>query len=866
VSSKPQAKLRVVEQTFDVSLFNCANDNEPKPQSLTWGAFVELCRKPTVRRAKDGALFSAALLKGTRKNENVQHLSMLALDYDHDADFDTDLRIWRELRLIFFAYTSHSHLRKTDKNPRAEQRFRVVLPLAVPILPTDYLLLWKWAAEQSDNKIDAAPKALAQMFYLPAKASANAPYRFEEHSGSLLDWRTLELKEESQSAKAKQPTSSVKSSEHLSLEDARKAVLPREKFVALCKANPLLKTTFLRKRSAKPTDLAYLKDRSPSGYIYSLENFAAHAGWSAQEAFSLVRAWRSEHNETEPLEETLRKFNRESEWKKVTSDAAKARTTSTKHKKREPTNQQKTEGLVETQENDSKPEIDASDKDFPTVTRLAWDALLKANEPPRLFRHRGIACRVEEDDERAPVVFSLDEKLMTNELTEAAYWYVKNRKGEMRDATPTVRLVNNVRSVPDIKLPILSRIVTAPVFAADGTLQTTAGYHPQSRTYYHEVDGFRLEPVPERPTQGDIDHARATIVDVMIGQFPFTSEAERAHAVALLLLPFARDLIKGATPLHIIEAPTGGSGKTLLADVLAYASTLSPSMMTEGRDEDEWRKRLTAMLRSDPSYLIIDNVRGRLESAQLSSLLTTNIWQDRILGESTVMKFRVHCAFVATANNPAFSSEMMRRSVRVRLDPKCDEPWLRSGFEIEDLRAWATDNRAELVWSALVMIRAWLAKGRPLFTSQKLGSYERWSKVIGGILDVSSVSGFLENLEEFYREADTDGEAWRVFAEQWWYLHGSEETTVSNLWHLSQRIEMFEVGHGTEHSQKIIFGQMIAKARDRQIGNFRIVRAGTLRRATLWRLEYVGSDTPPLTNYQEREREKLKKLENANSV
>ncbi len=37
-------------------------------------------------------------------------------------------------------------------------------------------------------------------------------------------------------------------------------------------------------------------------------------------------------------------------------------------------------------------------------------------------------------------------------------------------------------------------------------------------------------------------------------------EADRAHALALLLLPYARDLIDGPTPNHLAESPEPGSG------------------------------------------------------------------------------------------------------------------------------------------------------------------------------------------------------------------------------------------------------------------------------------------------------------------
>jgi hypothetical protein len=50
----------------------------------------------------------------------------------------------------------------------------------------------------------------------------------------------------------------------------------------------------------------------------------------------------------------------------------------------------------------------------------------------------------------------------------------------------------------------------------------------------------------------------------LLGDFGFASEADRAHAIALGLLPLVRGWIEGSTPLHLIEAPLRGTGKTLL--------------------------------------------------------------------------------------------------------------------------------------------------------------------------------------------------------------------------------------------------------------------------------------------------------------
>jgi hypothetical protein len=82
--------------------------------------------------------------------------------------------------------------------------------------------------------------------------------------------------------------------------------------------------------------------------------------------------------------------------------------------------------------------------------------------------------------------------------------------------------------------------------------------------------------------------------------------------------------------------------------------------MVEGRDEDEWRKRLTAKLRDIPSMLLIDNLRRQLDASSVAAALTAPYWEDRVLGKSEMTRFPIRCVWIATGNNPQFSNEIAR--------------------------------------------------------------------------------------------------------------------------------------------------------------------------------------------------------------
>lgn len=280
-------------------------------------------------------------------------------------------------------------------------------------------------------------------------------------------------------------------------------------------------------------------------------------------------------------------------------------------------------------------------------------------------------------------------------------------------------------ATPRETIPALARIIRAPILAPSGRI-VSKGYDDETRTFY-APHGFDHPPVSENPSKEEVAAAVALFLEELLGDFPFADQADRANVLAMFLLPFVREVIGDEpTPLHLIEKPSPGSGGSMLVETLGMvASGSAPAFMTEGRDEDEWRKRLTSTLLAGEEVIVIDNLRRRLDSAALSSVLTARIWTDRILGKSENANLPVRSLWVATGNNPAVSSEIARRCVPIRIDPKMDRPADRpaDGFRHPRLLEWTRNNRGQLVQAALTLARAWIAADRPR-GSASLGSYE----------------------------------------------------------------------------------------------------------------------------------------------
>jgi len=176
----------------------------------------------------------------------------------------------------------------------------------------------------------------------------------------------------------------------------------------------------------------------------------------------------------------------------------------------------------------------------------------------------------------------------------------------------------------------------------------------------------------------------------------------------------------------------------------------------ETRDSNEFAQQLTACLMSGPVALVVDNLNGKLDSGILAGIATAGVYRGRILGRSEMVDLKIRALLVLTANNPQTSNQIARRCLPIRIVPNSENPYLRDGFKQPDLKAYVDANRAGLVGAGLLLARAWTAAGCPAPKCKTLGSFENWSRVIGGILEHSGVPGLMTNAQDFYAASDTD--------------------------------------------------------------------------------------------------------------
>lgn len=474
-----------------------------------------------------------------------------------------------------------------------------------------------------------------------------------------------------------------------------------------------------------------------------------------------------------------------------------------------------------------RPTIVMNGRQLREVIDDAWEVLRDAFSGSSLFIRSGRLVRIA--DRRSGLsIEELDSDAVFGLLIRAADWVNQTRV----PVKPTRDIAKDMLSTPHPHIAPLEAIAAAPVFTQSGDLIVTPGYHKEAALFL-DPDGLQgmdeALQIPTAPTPSDVAAARTLILEELLGDFPFVAEADGAHAVGALLTPSMRRMIRGPTPAHVIEAPTAGSGKGLLADsisLIVTGKTLAACSLP--KDEDEIRRTLTAELLNGRAIILIDNLdntsrRGMLHSSTLAAILTAEIWSDRIIRTSSKRDIPNLGLWLFTGNNPRFSMELARRCVRIRLDPGVDRPWLRSGFRHPDLRSWVRNNRPELVRALLVLIQNWIAEGR-LPCGKTLGSFESWADVIGGVLGAAGIRGFLDNLDALYEAADAEGQMWLEFVEAWWGDFKNQPKRPSELNSLCDRHEVMLLvrGSGNWRSQQTRLGVALDRARDRTFGRHRI--------------------------------------------
>ena len=291
------------------------------------------------------------------------------------------------------------------------------------------------------------------------------------------------------------------------------------------------------------------------------------------------------------------------------------------------------------------------------------------------------------------------------------------------DCDPSNELVDGICRIAAEKVvnPVKG-IVDHPIIAPNLVMVTKQGYDPNMQLIA-EFDCERFEVLDKRLSDTEV-MLHLDRISAPFSGFAFASDADYTVAIAAVFSAVVRQVVP-TCPVFGFDAPMQGSGKTLLAETIAMIATgQNASALAPGRADydEEFRKRLFALLLRGEKVCLFDNIVGEFDSPSFAAAVTSEYYEDRILQHSKTSKIFVKTLFLMTGNNLRFSGDMVRRVLRCRLVPK-EKDLAKRCFNFDPAER-AKAQRDDIISSVLSLINHWKHCGQP----KKDGTFTSFSE------------------------------------------------------------------------------------------------------------------------------------------
>jgi hypothetical protein len=300
----------------------------------------------------------------------------------------------------------------------------------------------------------------------------------------------------------------------------------------------------------------------------------------------------------------------------------------------------------------------------------------------------------------------------------------------------------------------LRAFVQHPTLRDDGTLLSGRGFDKQSGLFLTDE-----LPVSVDPSASRADALKA--LDFLLHPFEefkwIDGPVSKAALIAAVLTTGVRHLFDEGVPLFAIDAPRPGSGKSKIVKCISNLWYGQPMATTPySADPEEMKKHLASLLLAGSRVVLFDNVHPntKINDPTLNALLTSGRITFRELGSQRMLEFDSATTFFMTGNNLKIMGDMIRRTIRMTIDPGGVHPMDRK-FKIDPLEGYILDNRVELISAALTMLVAFFNAGCPNPNNlNPLASFEQWSILIRNLLIWLGLEDVKECISQGYDQDD----------------------------------------------------------------------------------------------------------------
>lgn len=496
------------------------------------------------------------------------------------------------------------------------------------------------------------------------------------------------------------------------------------------------------------------------------------------------------------------------------------------------------------------PIIFTSGQQLITIIGEARNAIHKANNPPALFCRSSELVTIQDNSIQKVSIHRIN-----GVLYRVAQWHA-NQGDKVVVSKPPPEVGADLLTFVDDRMPPIERVIGSPIYSPSGVLCDSFGYHAEAKAYL-TYNGYIN--APSKPKQWEAEASAQWLLSEMFTNFDFATPGDATHAIGALLTPLVRDLIPGAVPLHDIGSPTGGCGKDLIVKSMSSVYMGQPvSEQTLPIKEEEIAKTILAEISQGQPIVLFTNAdtkgRREIDSGTLEALFTSLRWKSRVLQTSEMSpEYPNRAIWFMTGVNLQFKGNLVRRRVRIKIDPSIERPHERpssyfkrpgTGAQI----AWCIENRHTILSHLITMVNYYLSlseKDRP--QPRAMGNFEEWSQVVGGIVTAAGLPGWMSFLDDPEDDgADAGLDEWNDMIAQWLKETVNEKTvadinSMCNIYSLMMNVR----GDKSRYSQQSRLGFALKSMRSRIISGVKIVsRYDSHAKKTMYRLVELESSKP----------------------
>ena len=313
-------------------------------------------------------------------------------------------------------------------------------------------------------------------------------------------------------------------------------------------------------------------------------------------------------------------------------------------------------------------------------------------------------------------------------------FFVEAEEGD-RSVALHPKFVEHYMHFRESKLPVVGAVVTNPLVLPDGTLRAPDGLDWDRRVIFKIEPELRaLLPKPVECTSAAVAGAMHFLLDEWLCDVA-TNFAGKCILIAAAMTILERTLLPERPAFFVTAGQRGGGKTTILTMVFLAACGHTPPACAWSPNEEERRKALFSYLGEGVPAVVWDNIpRGSTISCpSIEKSLTSEMYSDRVLGESRTRTVPAFTINLFTGNNIAPRGDMASRSLMARLAVDRADPENRE-FKHSDPIAWTEDHRGNILRALYTVML-----GNPRLRADEPGPaetrFKTWWHLIGSAVE-----------------------------------------------------------------------------------------------------------------------------------